>query len=242
LQQTIFYSWQSDLDAAITRNFIEEALKRAAKSIASDRQTTVEPVIDRDTFGVTGAPGISEAIFSKIDRCDVFVSDVSIINGTTASATPISLLRATLGRFIKSPDIRPTPNPNVLVELGYAAARLGWDRIILVQNTAFGSVEQLPFDLRGRRIVPYKLTSRENRKDIRLEFRQGIEAALRQAISSIIDKNLWKGKDTPRWFGIWSIRARQAKDSTLLVREVGARGFLFHISVVDGARTGTVRA
>ncbi len=43
------------------------------------------------------------------------------------------------------------PNPNVLLELGYAAAKLGWDRLVLVMNTNYGHPEELPFDLRNRR-------------------------------------------------------------------------------------------
>lgn len=46
--------------------------------------------------------------------------------------------------------MRATPNPNVLVELGYAAHSLGWDRIIVVVNTAHGAIEELPFDFRAR--------------------------------------------------------------------------------------------
>ena len=40
---------------------------------------------------------------------------------------------------------RPAPNPNVLLELGYAAASIGSNRVILVQNTAFGDISTLSF-------------------------------------------------------------------------------------------------
>ena len=40
---------------------------------------------------------------------------------------------------------RPAPNPNVFLELGYAAASIGWNRLILVQNTAFGDISTLSF-------------------------------------------------------------------------------------------------
>jgi hypothetical protein len=43
------------------------------------------------------------------------------------------------------------PNPNVLVEYGYALARHGVQRLLLVMNTAFGSPSELPFDLRHLR-------------------------------------------------------------------------------------------
>jgi hypothetical protein len=242
LQHTVFYSWQSDLDPALTRNFIEDALNRAAKRIAADGETTIDPVIDRDTSGVGGTPDISETIFRKIDQCDVFVCDISIINQTTESPRSgiNGLLFEARRRLMQASTLRPVPNPNVLLELGYASARLGWSRIILVQNTAFGSVEQLPFDLRGRRIISYRLSSREARREIRPELRQQIDSTLRQAISSVLEANVWKGINIPRWFGIWVTPPNPNRKATLLIREVGARGFLFHISLVDGGRTGTI--
>src|SRR4029077_15742502 len=85
-------------DPALTRNFIEEALARAVKSLNRDDDVFVEDVIDRDTSGVAGTPGIAETIFEKIDRADVFICDVSIINNASQEeAKPnlfIQLVRA----------------------------------------------------------------------------------------------------------------------------------------------------
>ena len=57
----------------------------------------------------------------KIERAAVFVCDVSLIN--------------------RGAGVRPTPNPNVLVELGYALAKVGWSRIVMVLNEASGPSE-----------------------------------------------------------------------------------------------------
>ncbi len=84
-----------------------------------------------------GSPDIAAAILRKIDSASMFVGDVSII-ATSAGG-------------------RPCPNPNVLIEFGYALKSLGADNVILVCNTAFGSVAELPFDLKGKRIAPYSL-------------------------------------------------------------------------------------
>ena len=43
----------------------------------------------------------------------------------------------------------------MLIELGYAIKALGPHRIVMVMNTAFGAIEQLPFDLRLKRILTY---------------------------------------------------------------------------------------
>ena len=135
LQRTVFYSWQSDRPNRTNRGFIMEALERAATVLRSDESVAVEPVIDRDTAGVAGSPEIAATIFAKIARADVFVPDVSLVTSADTK--------------------RQSPNPNVLLELGFAISTLGWDRVILVMNTAFGDQTSLPFDLRGRRVVSY---------------------------------------------------------------------------------------
>jgi len=131
---TIFYSWQSDTKAAANRTLIQNALEGAVKELRADGSISVEPVIERDTKDVPGAPDIGTTIFEKIDASAAMIADVTIV-----------------GRG----DGGPTPNPNVLVELGYAFKALGWKRIVLVQNVAFGGPEDLPFDLRQKRVLTY---------------------------------------------------------------------------------------
>ena len=159
--QTIFYSWQSDLPNSINRGFIEDSLERAIKELKADEELELDPCLDRDTSGVPGTPDIAATIFEKIRAADIFVGDVT---------------------FIDKDDGRRTPNPNVLIELGYAASCLGWDRIICVFNTAFGSVNDLPFDLRQRRVVPYQLTEGEEKA----EKRKALVGKLRAGIESIL--------------------------------------------------------
>ena len=72
----IFYSWQSVLPNSETRGFIQSCIDAAAKVL----RDTVYIEADRDTKGEYGTPDIAESIFSKIDDCDIFVADVSIVN------------------------------------------------------------------------------------------------------------------------------------------------------------------
>jgi len=159
----VFYSWQSDLPNRTNRGFIEQALENAAKALRKDDSIQIKPVIDRDTAGVAGSPDISKTIFSKISQADIFVCDVSIINYGT--------------------DARPTPNPNVLIELGYALGTLGESRIIMVLNDAFGKLELLPFDLRTRRTISYhmpeEITDRATERKI-------LEGRLTQELRTIL--------------------------------------------------------
>jgi hypothetical protein len=241
MKHIVFYSWQSDLEGALTRNFIEEALTRAADSLNKDQTTTVDPVVDRDTGGKAGAVDIADTIFQKIRECDAFVCDVSFINGRDPGSLHWlpRLLLAVLEFFNKGYfRQRLTPNPNVMAEIGFAAASVGWNRIILVLNTAFGEVENLPFDLRGRSVVTFDLPSREARRELRPQFKAQIEAALRHALKEIIQPEFWINKNKPRWFGYWHSAMTIASSKMLLIREVGVAGFNFHMWLVDGARTG----
>ena len=160
----IFYSWQSDLSNATNYDFIQTELENAAKSIRDDESIKIEPVIDRDTVGVPGAPDIAGTIFAKIEKSQIFVADVSIIN--------------------KGDKLRKAPNPNVLVELGYAMKTLGLERIIMVMNAAYGDPELLPFDLRMRRVVTYRMS--ESQKDESTE-RKKLSSALEQGIRTILE-------------------------------------------------------
>lgn len=139
MARTIFYSWQNDLEKKTHRNFIENCLKAALSSLEKDARIYME--YDRDTNGVNGSPDITTTIFDKIDKSVLFVCDVSIINSDYNG--------------------RKTPNPNVLMELGYAANKLGWDRIICLFDINTGTIEELPFDLRQKRITIYDA----NKKD-----------------------------------------------------------------------------
>ena len=139
MARTIFYSWQNDLDNKTHRYFIEKCLKKALTDLEKD--ATIYMSYDRDTKGINGSPDITATIFDKIDKCVLFVCDVSIVNSNAVG--------------------RKMPNPNVLVELGYAASKLGWDRIICLFDGNTGDIEELPFDLRQKRVTPF-YPDREN--------------------------------------------------------------------------------
>lgn len=139
MSRTIFYSWQNDLDSKSHRYFIEKCIKKALSDLEKDASIYMN--YDRDTKGINGSPDITSIIFEKIDRCVLFICDVSIITPNAVG--------------------RKMPNPNVLVELGYAACKLGWDRIICLFDGNSGAIEDLPFDLRQKRVTPF-YPNREN--------------------------------------------------------------------------------
>ena len=134
---TVFYSWQLDRPAKTGRNLIERALLRAIASLRDDIELE-EPVraeleVDRDTKGVAGTPPIVDTIFAKIDAASIFVPDLTFAGHRV--------------------DGRPTPNPNVLIEYGWALKQHGHGRMVPVMNIAHGkpSSETLPFDMQHLR-------------------------------------------------------------------------------------------
>lgn len=79
---------------------------------------------------MAGSPPIVDTILQKVRECAVFVADLT---------------------FVGKPC--QFPNPNVLIEYGYALRCHSHDRLVGIINTAYGKpdAESLPFDLRHLR-------------------------------------------------------------------------------------------
>lgn len=159
---TVFYSWQSDLPKKTNRTLLEEALRRAAKALANDDSVEIAPVVERDTQGLPGAPDIHLAIMEKIRTADMAVFDVSIVHRG--------------GR-------RLHPNPNVLIELGYAIGVLGWDRIVLVMNIEYGEIGDLPFDIKTKKTLAYRMKEEQEPGEARRALQKMFEGELRTILA-----------------------------------------------------------
>ena len=149
---TIFFSWQSDLPNSDNRNFIEDVIKKSIKELNQNDFSLVLS-IDKDTNQLAGSPDIANSILTKISKSSAFIADISIINDNSSD--------------------RKMPNPNVLFELGYAVKQLGWENVICLFNTDSGSLEELPFDLRNRRVLTYSIKNKvksDEKKKLIQEF------------------------------------------------------------------------
>jgi hypothetical protein len=165
----VFYSWQNDRPPAVCRYLIRDALKAAVSRIARDSSVEECPRLDHDTKGESGIPAIAETIFNKIEDAAVFVGDVTFVG---SSAAPEG-----------SPG-KALPNPNVLMELGYAAKAIGWDRIICVFNNHYGSIENQIFNLKHRR-KPVSYCLGPDAGDARAQ-RESLSRAIEAAIQSVL--------------------------------------------------------
>jgi len=166
----VFYAWQSDRDEASNRHLVRKALEMAMKPLAQDPEIQDAPELDHDTKGIPGSPHIAEAIAEKIKSCGIFVADLTFVAQTQPLANrPFKLI----------------PNPNVLIELGLAASSIGWERIIMVMNTTFGSPTALPFDLRHRRFpIQFAAPGGGDFAEIKLDLANKLRMAIRAIISS----------------------------------------------------------
>jgi hypothetical protein len=126
-QFTVFFAWQSDTLQRNNRFLIRMALEEAAERISNDAAIRTNVRIDSDTEGVLGQPPVTETILRKIESCDVFAPDFTFVATTE-------------GRKL-------VPNPNVMLEYGYALRARGYEVMMPVMNTAHGPPEKLPFDM-----------------------------------------------------------------------------------------------
>jgi hypothetical protein len=169
----IFYAWQSDLHLDTNKYLIRDALKAAIKKLnRTDNVLESERpnyALQQDTTGVPGMPSIADTILKRIDGCRLFVADISPIN-------------------LDDPQRRLTPNPNVMFELGYAFARHGDVAVLAVVNTAYlpeGSLERLPFDIRGKRPIQFDLPVTEDKQAIKQAMKK-LSDTLEDAITTAL--------------------------------------------------------
>ena len=181
MSKTVFWSWQSDLDARVTRDVIRYALDESIKILAASLEEAHRPNLTSDTQGVSGTPDIVATILRKIDEAAVFVGDV----------TPIAV----------SESDKACANPNVLLEMGYANKALTEHRVIQVWNTAFegATIEKLPFDMRGRRgPMSFHLPSNAEKGTLR-EVRTKLASQLADALKLAFDQLPPPPKDVVHW-------------------------------------------
>ncbi|REG92250.1 TIR domain-containing protein [Flavobacterium aquicola] len=141
---TVFYSWQSDLSKDTNQHGIKLSIKSAIPLIETDFEN-IDIVIDEATRNVSGSPDITKEIFRKISNSDIFICDLTPIGESLDKKKKLS-------------------NPNVLIELGYAIAELGWERIILLFNTNYGKIpDDLPFDVAKHRTTTFKIIDKSDK-------------------------------------------------------------------------------
>jgi hypothetical protein len=177
----VFYAWQSDRLERLNRHLIRFALNLAARKISDDPVVGARVRIDADTEGVLGHVPVTDTILKKIAVCDAFVPDLTFVGVTKA------------GKLV--------PNPNVMLEYGYALRAKSHSVMIPVMNTAYGPAEKLPFDMGHLRHplqydLPVAATNAERRL-VRKTLTDEFERILRLMIDEAPSKQTTPFQEAP---------------------------------------------
>lgn len=171
---TVFYSWQSDLPKETNLNGIRQALRMSANTIENSIDN-ISIELDEATRNKAGSPNIPLTIFEKISKADIFICDLTTINSSDTENRKVS-------------------NPNVLIELGYAIAELGWERIILLFNKEFGAFpKDLPFDIDRHRTTPFSIKDKNDKSG-----KTQLSQVLKSAFATIIEQKPLKKVDAKK--------------------------------------------
>ncbi len=176
---TVFYAWQDDRPGKCNRRLIHDAAEAACKRITDDPANDFEVRLDQDTAGRPGMCDIPNTILEKIRDCDVLLADLTFVGTTDPEVTPRKQI----------------PNPNVLMELGYAVGCKatdesdGFDRVIGVMNVTYGKPEEQMFDIKRRRPISYELPEGSDKEQVqraRKSLSKDTENALRTILNEAV--------------------------------------------------------
>ena len=181
----IFYSYQSDIDKKLNLKFIREAINDVISKITD---YDIEPLIE-GFYGVGGNPPLADKMLQQSQSSDIFIGDVTFTSSKIWH-NPLSLDENEKSYSLEIPkgDLKPSPNPNVLIETGFSWALKSYERTILVMNTAFGEPENLPVDMGDKRHpITYNLSLERfnNEAKQKKEF-EALSNALHDAILTVI--------------------------------------------------------
>lgn len=188
-QYRIFYSWQSDNKVA--KKVLRKALDAVAKQLKGEN-IALEIV---EGGGGEGFISIEDAVRMKIQKCDIFVGDVTPIGNVSLKSKLL-------------------PNANVMYEMGIATESMTADRIIAVAMAGEWKVEDMPFDFNHYSMLKY--TGEDDLKTLtakikeRIKETDKIEKRVNKRFFSrrLLDRNIFSKKYLPDTF----LENREAKE------------------------------
>lgn len=130
-QYRLFYSWQSDNQNS--RKCLRKMLATLVKQLKADN-ISVEII---EGGGGQGFVSIEDSVRLKIQKCDIFVGDVTPVGNVSLKSKLL-------------------PNANVMYEMGIATECMKADRIIAVAMLGDWQVENMPFDFNHYSMILFK--------------------------------------------------------------------------------------
>ncbi len=157
----VFFSFQTWIGQKTNKEAIEAALEKAKE----DLKATITLEWSVATTDMPGAKNIFDEIQEKIQNADIYFADIT---------------------EVAQKENQSLPNPNVLIEVGYAIGEVGWNRMVLFLNSAHGKIDFVPFNIRNNRISRYNLSDEKNMEKV-----EKLHKLVKDAIEAII-------KDAPK--------------------------------------------
>jgi hypothetical protein len=117
--------------------------------------------VDYGFKNTPGTPGLIEEMLGKSEKADMVVVDMTL---TGLKSWTKAVLQGDNEEFsvyrVNKKDKTLSPNPNVLLETGFAWSQKGKYRTLFLMNEAFGAPSELPVDFSGlRHGITYNLNS-----------------------------------------------------------------------------------
>ncbi|WP_111710158.1 hypothetical protein [Lutibacter citreus] len=181
----VFFAFQMDVEDKYGKGFIQSAIEIAIQKLKE------EDILVSLDFGFRRTPGtplLIEEMLKKSSDSDLVIADLTFTSAKEWLNAELIDEDDTNSWYSIPKGIRKlSPNPNVLLETGYAWAKKGTYRTLVVMNSAFGSPIELPVDLKGFRWgITYSLdeTNKSDRKAIRKELGKDFYDAIKAAINA----------------------------------------------------------
>lgn len=176
----VFFSWQATTLRKYNKNFILDCIEKAVKTIQKQPIfNKVEFIVDEGVRYESGSPEVASTILmKKIPNCDVFIADLSVVNQQN------KIVKCFLSIF--GNKFKPFQNNNVIKEYGVAVSSIGYEHIIGVMNSVYGSPndnpDNIPFDLKHVRFpIEYSYSQHTNEKEvIQKALIKNLERAIRE--------------------------------------------------------------
>lgn len=180
----VFFSFQMDTEDKYGKGFIQKAIEIAIQKLKDEN---IEVTLDFGFRKTPGTPLLIDEMLKKSTESDMVIVDLTFTSSKEwLQAKKYNVLGRQL-RLLNKVGDKKSPNPNVLLETGYAWAKKGTYRTLAVMNDAFGTPEELPVDLKGFRWgITYNLdeTNYDSRKEVRKELAKDLYNAIKDAINA----------------------------------------------------------
>lgn len=192
MKYKVFFAFQMDIDDKFGKGFIQSAIEITTQKIKKDG---IELILDYGFKNVPGTTVLIDEMLKKSRESDMVLVDLTFTSSKNRFfGKKYSFLKKEIHISDQAVD-KKSPNPNVLLETGYAWAQKGHYRTLVVMNEAFGLTSELPVDLEGFRWgITYNLNEKNNsqRKTIKeqlaIDFYKAFKDAIKSEMSYQIEK------------------------------------------------------